>query len=105
MKRLTFHFYTFQQHNVSNGVPAQLQKKCRKRETLLMTLAFFISWGPLGVVYCAPLLTIVGTETMNPNILPLLTVKFGCAIINPLVYAYENHEVRMVNYYYVCEDG
>ena len=61
-----------------------------------MTFAFFICWGPLGVVYCAPLLTDT-MDTTTPNILPLLTVKFGCAIINPLVYAFENHGVRILD--------
>ena len=68
-------------------------------DTILMTLAFVVCWAPLGVLYCVPIQSIIKTEARRSNILPLLTVKFGCAIINPLVYVFENNEVSFVNHY------
>ena len=64
-----------------------------------MTLAFIVCWAPLGVLYCVPIQSIIKTEARRSNILPLLTVKFGCAIINPLVYVFENNEVSYVKHY------
>ena len=75
----------------------QLLNECRRRENLLMIIAFLISWVPFGWVYSIPLLGIHGKNertTVTSDALPLLTVKFGCAIINPLVYGYENSEVN-----------
>ena len=75
----------------------QLLNECRRRENLLMIISFLISWVPFGWVYSIPLLGIHGKDertTVTSDALPLLTVKFGCAIINPLVYGYENSEVN-----------
>ena len=65
-----------------------------------MIIAFLISWVPFGWVYSIPLLGIHENDeksTVTSDALPLLTVKFGCAIINPLVYGYENSEVKTLN--------
>ena len=77
----------------------QLLNECRRRENLLMIIAFLISWVPFGWVYSIPLLGIHRNDertTVTSDALPLLTVKFGCAIINPLVYGYENSEVNII---------
>ena len=62
-----------------------------------MIIAFLICWAPFGWVYSIPLLGIHGKESernaVTSDALPLLMVKFGCAIINPLVYGFENSEV------------
>ena len=75
-----------------------LLNQCRQRENLLMILAFLICWAPFGVVYSIPLFELGEKETSKStvisDVLPLLAVKFGCAIINPLVYGYENSEVK-----------
>ena len=81
----------------------QLLNECRRRENLLMIISFLISWVPFGWVYSIPLLGIHGKDertTVTSDALPLLTVKFGCAIINPLVYGYENSEVKNVQQCY-----
>ena len=70
-----------------------------------MILAFTICWIPFGWVYIIPLLGITdkGTThtTSTSDVIPMLSVKFGCAIINPLLYSYENSEVNIsVNYFY-----
>ena len=63
-----------------------------------MIIAFLICWAPFGWVYSIPLLDLPERETsrvtVTSDVLPLLTVKFGCAVINPLVYGYENSEVK-----------
>ena len=66
-------------------------------DTILMTLAFVVCWAPLGVLYCVPIQSMIKKEARRSNILPLLTVKFGCAIINPLVYVFENTEVNEID--------
>ena len=71
-----------------------------------MILAFSICWLPFGCVYTIPLFGIEEKETTNSTtsnkVFPLLTVKFGCAIINPLVYGYENSKVNMIAFIFVC---
>ena len=76
----------------------QLWTQCRKRESMVMILAFFICWAPFGWIYTIPLLGVKeGQEesksSTTSHVLPLLTVKFGCAILNPLVYGFENTQV------------
>ena len=92
--------YIFQHDKLSNNTAIKLWKQCRKRENLLMILAFSICWLPFGCVYTIPLFGIEEKETTNSTtsnkVFPLLTVKFGCAIINPLVYGYENSKVNMI---------
>ena len=64
-------------------------------QILLMTLSFVISWGPFCWMYCAPLMVFKEKgPARSTDVLPLLSVKLGCAIINPLVYGFENIEVR-----------
>merc|ERR1711899_561586 len=80
----------------SNTAQNDLIYQSRQRENLLMIIAFLICWAPFGWVYTIPLLGINETQssktTVTSDALPLLTVKLGCAIINPLVYGYENSE-------------
>ena len=49
-----------------------------------------------------PLVGIDENDTeRDSNVIPLLTVKFGSAMINPLVYNFENSEVKyLLNVYY-----
>ena len=75
----------------------QLWTQCRKRESMVMILAFFICWAPFGWIYTIPFLGVKQNEestfSTTSHVLPLLTVKFGCAILNPLVYGFENSQV------------
>ena len=65
-----------------------------------MVLAFLICWAPFGVMY---LLSLTGVQDKRPievtDVFPLLSAKFGCGIINPLVYSFENLEVRSLSSY------
>ena len=95
----------------SNTAQNDLIYQSRQRENLLMIIAFLICWAPFGWVYTIPLLGINETQssktTVTSDALPLLTVKLGCAIINPLVYGYENSEVNkkyVVNIFYVSDE-
>ena len=62
---------------------------------LLMTVSFFISWAPFAWLYLVPLF---GIQEKGPartiDVIPLLIVRLGSAIINPLVYVFGNSEVR-----------
>jgi len=70
-----------------------------------MILAFLICWLPFGWVYTIPLFGIEEKEDTNSttpsNVFPLLAVKFGCAIINPLIYGYEKAEVNIILKYFL----
>ena len=58
-----------------------------------MILAYLISWAPFGWVYFLPLLGIKEKGVVKTtDVLPVLSVKIGCAIINPLVYTFQKSE-------------
>ena len=65
---------------------------------LFMTLSFLGAWSPFGCLYAVPLLGI--QEKRGPvkiiNALPVLILKLVSAIINPLLYKFENSEVRSI---------
>ena len=80
----------------------QILKQSLEKEALLIILAFLISWAPFGLTYMTYLVGIDENDTeRDSNVIPLLTVKFGSAMINPLVYNFENSEVKyLLNIYH-----
>ena len=64
-----------------------------------MVLAFLICWAPFGAMYLLPLTGIQERKSFEvTDVFPLLSAKFGCCIINPLVYSFENLEVKVLPY-------
>ena len=89
---MKFESIFLQGQKTANDVPMLFQKG----DTLLAVLAFLICWLPFGWVYSIPLLGIKDNDpTTTPNVIPLLMVKFGCAMVNPLTYGFENSEVMI----------
>ena len=64
-----------------------------------------ICWAPFGLVYLVKLLGFRTKKSNNAfDVLPLLCVKMGCAVINPIVYAFENTKVSKALYWiFWCE--
>ena len=59
-----------------------------------MVLAFVVCWVPFGWMYFLPLAGLEEKGTLKTTaIIPLLFVKLGCTIMNPLVYSFDNIEV------------
>ena len=63
-----------------------------------MTLAFLICWAPFAWIYIVKLLGMrdIDSRTIY-DMLPLLCVKLGCTVINPIVYVFEKKRVRFKN--------
>ena len=61
-----------------------------------MTLAFLICWAPFAWIYIVKLLGMrdIDSRTIY-DMLPLLCVKIGCTVINPIVYVFEKKKVRL----------
>ena len=61
-----------------------------------MTLAFLICWAPFAWIYIVKLLGMrdIDSRTIY-DMLPLLCVKLGCTVINPIVYVFEKKKVRL----------
>ena len=60
-----------------------------------MLLTFIVTWAPFVVVYFLPLLGIIEKGNVKTSdVLPVLTIKLGCTIMNPLVYVFQEPEVR-----------
>ena len=71
-------------------------KRYHRREHLIMILGFIISWGPFAWIYIPTVFGFSEKPTRNTNdIVPLLMVKIGCALINPIVYVFEDYEVHI----------
>ena len=109
-KVINYDHLLFQHHKASKTGPTQpmlqKQKSFAYREKkvsnriILMTICFFISWGPYACVYLIPLFSHQNKGPSNiVNVLPLLVAKFGSAVINPLVYVFGNSEVRKTYIY------
>ena len=61
-----------------------------------MTLAFLICWAPFAWIYIVKLLGVRDIESRTIyDMLPLLCVKLGCTVINPIVYVFEKTKVRL----------
>ena len=76
-------------------------KRYHRREHLIMILGFIISWGPFAWIYIPTVFGFSEKPTRTTNdIVPLLMVKLGCALINPIVYVFENYEVH-ITYHHV----
>ena len=76
-------------------------KRYHRREHLIMILGFIISWGPFAWIYIPTVFGFSEKPTRTTNdIVPLLMVKLGCALINPIVYVFENYEVY-ITYHHV----
>ena len=66
----------------------------RQSQILVMSLTFLVSWTPFGWLYMTKMLGIKSKDTQTgTDMIALLCVKFGCAIINPLVHVFENSKV------------
>ena len=67
----------------------------RHRQILLMALSFVFCWAPFGWVYLVKLIGIRDIDSRaRSDMVPLLCVKLGSAVINPLIYVFENSKVR-----------
>ena len=61
-----------------------------------MLLTFIVTWSPFVVAYLLPLLGIIEKGNVKTSdVLPVLAIKLGCAIMNPLVYVFQEPEVRI----------
>ena len=90
------------QYSITVTTQQPLLEQYRQRENLVMVLAFLICWAPFGVMYLLPLTGIQDRKSFEiTDVFPLLSAKFGCCIINPLVYSFENLEVRYLMY--ICK--
>ena len=70
----------------------------RHRQILLMALSFVFCWAPFGWVYLVKLIGIRDIDSRaRSDMVPLLCVKLGSAVINPLIYVFENTKV-ITNY-------
>ena len=70
-----------------------------------MLLTFIVTWAPFVVVYFLPLLGIIDKGNVKTSdVLPVLTIKLGCTIMNPLVYVFQEPVVRIQNWYYIAVD-
>ena len=70
-----------------------------------MLLTFIVTWAPFVVVYFLPLLGIIEKGNVKTSdVLPVLTIKLGCTIMNPLVYVFQEPEVRIQSYCYIFDD-
>ena len=66
----------------------------RESQILVMSLTYLVSWTPFGWLYLAKLLGFTSKDSQSgTDMIALLCVKFGCAIINPLVHVFENSKV------------
>ena len=60
-----------------------------------MALSFVFCWAPFGWVYLVKLIGIRDIDSRaRSDMVPLLCVKLGSAVINPLIYVFENTKVR-----------
>ena len=61
-----------------------------------MTLAFLICWAPFAWIYIVKLIGMrdIDSRTIY-DMLPLLCVKLGCTVINPIVYVFEKKKVSL----------
>ena len=60
-----------------------------------MMITFIVTWAPFIVTYFLPLVGILEKQSVKPtDVLPILTLKLGCTIMNPLVYVFQESEVR-----------
>ena len=70
-----------------------------------MLLTFIVTWAPFVVVYFLPLLGIIEKGNVKTSdVLPVLTIKLGCTMMNPLVYVFQEPEVRIQSYCYIFDD-
>ena len=70
-----------------------------------MLLTFIVTWAPFVVVYFLPLLGIIEKGNVKTSdVLPVLTIKLGCTIMNPLVYVFQEPEARIQSYCYIFDD-
>ena len=66
----------------------------RHRQILLMALSFVFCWAPFGWIYLVKLIGIRDIDSRaRSDMVPLLCVKLGSAVINPLIYVFENTKV------------
>ena len=76
----------------------------KRKESMLMDLAFLITWAPFGLVYASKLLGLHKDEatmiqSATSKVIPLLTAKCGCALLSPVVYGFENSLAPIVSKY------
>ena len=63
-----------------------------------MMITFIVTWAPFMVTYFLPLVGILEKQSVKTSdVLPILTLKLGCTIMNPLVYVFQESEVRSSN--------
>ena len=63
-----------------------------------MMITFLVTWAPFIVAYFLPLVGILEKRNVKTSdVLPILTLKLGCTIMNPLVYVFQESEVRSSN--------
>ena len=90
----------FQRHDESQNDDEHqpFWKQYREKQIIVMTLAFLICWAPFAWIYIVKLLGMrdIDSRTIY-DMLPLLCVKLGCTVINPIVYVFEKKRVRFKN--------
>ena len=70
-------------------------KRYHRRHHLVMMITFIVTWAPFIVTYFLPLVGILEKRNVRTSdVLPILTLKLGCTIMNPLVYVFQESEVR-----------
>ena len=70
-------------------------KRYHRRHHLVMMITFIVTWAPFIVTYFLPLIGILEKQGVKTtDVLPILTLKLGCTIMNPLVYVFQESEVR-----------
>ena len=90
----------FQRHDESQNDDEHqpFWKQYREKQIIVMSLAFLICWAPFAWIYIVKLLGMrdIDSRTIY-DMLPLLCVKLGCTVINPIVYVFEKKRVRCKN--------
>ena len=88
----------FQRHDESENDDEHqpFWKQYREKQIIVMSLAFLICWAPFAWIYIVKLLGMrdIDSRTIY-DMLPLLCVKLGCTVINPIVYVFEKKKVRL----------
>ena len=78
-------------------IPQRTINQYHRREHLIMILGFLLCWVPFAWLYVPVVLGLKDKpERKSSDVLPLLMVKFGCSIINPIIYKFEKYEVPYI---------
>ena len=89
-------------------IPQRTINQYHRREHLIMILGFLLCWTPFAWLYVPVVMGLKDKPARkSSDVLPLLMVKFGCSIINPIIYKFEKYEVSYIVFtlfLHNCED-